>query len=127
MIDTWFAVQAQSRLPSTLDTVANLTGHPLFALATPNKVRALIGAFALSNPVQFHRPDGAGYDFVATKVIEIDRLNPQVAARLAGAFRSYKSLEPRRRALAITALERVAQAPALSRDAGEIVGRMLEG
>ena len=127
VIDTWFAVQAQSRLPSTLDTVANLTGHPLFALATPNKVRALIGAFALSNPVQFHRPDGAGYDFVATKVIEIDRLNPQVAARLAGAFRSYKSLEPRRRALAISALERVAQAPALSRDAGEIVGRMLEG
>ena len=127
VIDTWFAVQAQSRLTSTLDTVAQLTGHPLFTLATPNKVRALIGSFALSNPVQFHRPDGAGYDFVAAKILEIDRLNPQVAARLSGAFRSYKSLEPRRRALAKTALERVAQAPDLSRDAGEIVGRMLEG
>ena len=127
MSDTWFAVQAQSRLPSTLDTVDRLTAHPLFALATPNKVRALIGSFAMSNPVQFHRPDGAGYEFVANKIIEIDRLNPQVAARLSGAFRSYKSLEPRRRALAKTALERIAQAPSLSRDVGEIVGRMLEG
>ena len=80
----------------------------------------------MSNPVQFNRPDGAGYQFVTGKVLELDTVNPQVAARMLGAFRSYKSLEPKRRALARKALESVAAKPGLSRDAGEIVNRMLE-
>ena len=126
VIDTWFAAQAQSALPSTLETVRGLTQHPAFKITTPNKVRALIGAFALSNPLQFNRPDGKGYDFVASKVLEIDRLNPQVAARMLAAFRSYKGLEPGRGALARKALEKVAGTEGISRDAGEIVGRMLE-
>lgn len=126
VIDMWFAAQAQSALPETLDEVERLTHHPLFKLTTPNKVRALIGTFAAGNPVQFNRPDGAGYDFLANKVIELDRLNPQVAARMLGALRSYRALEQDRQSLAKSALTKVAAAPDLSRDSHEIVSRMLE-
>ena len=126
VIDMWFAAQAHSVLPSALDTVKELTGHPLFKLTTPNKVRALIGSFALSNPLQFNRPDGAGYIFVAEKVLEVDKINPQVAARLLGAFRSYRSLEPKRYARAAAALSKVAETAHISRDISEIVNRMVE-
>lgn len=126
VIDMWFAVQAQSPLASTLDTVRQLAQHPLFKLSTPNKVRALFGTFAMSNPLQFNRADGAGYALLTEKVLDVDRLNPQVAARLLGAFRSYRALEPNRMQLASAALSKVAAAPGISRDLGEIVGRMLE-
>ena len=103
-----------------------LCRHPLFKITTPNKVRALIGTFALANPLQFNRADGAGYEFLADKVLEIDPLNPQVAARMLGAFRSYRALEPKRKGLARAALKRVAAASRISRDCQEIVSRMLE-
>src|SRR5262249_28071285 len=125
VIDMWFSAQAQSPRPETLDEVKALCRHPLFKITTPNKVRALIGTFALANPLQFNRADGAGYDFLAEKVLEIDPLNPQVAARMLGAFRSYRALEPKRKALAKAALKRVA-ASRISRDCHEIVSRMLE-
>ncbi len=126
VIDTWFAAQAQSSLPGVLDAVSELCAHPLFKITTPNKVRALIGTFAMSNPLQFNRPDGEGYRFVAGKVLQIDAVNPQVAARLLGSFRSFKSLEPERRAHAEAALRSVSDSPRISRDVGEIVLRMLE-
>ncbi len=126
VIDTWFSAQAQSPRAETLDDVKALCAHPLFKITTPNKVRALIGAFAMGNPLQFNRADGAGYDFLAEKVLAIDALNPQVASRMLGAFRSYRSLEPKRRSRAKAALKRVADATHLSRDCREIVSRMLE-
>jgi aminopeptidase N len=126
VIDMWFSAQAQSPRAETLDEVKSLCAHPLFKITTPNKVRALIGTFAMGNPLQFNRLDGAGYDFLAAKVLEIDALNPQVAARMLGAFRSYRSLETKRKNRAKSALKRVAEAPRLSRDCREIVSRILE-
>jgi aminopeptidase N len=126
VIDMWFAAQAQSPRDATLDEVKALCRHPLFKITTPNKVRALIGTFASANPLQFNRADGAGYDFLADKVLEIDPLNPQVAARMLGAFRSYRSLETKRKSRAKAALRRVASASRISRDCHEIVSRMLE-
>ncbi|MET0638409.1 MAG: aminopeptidase N, partial [Hyphomicrobium sp.] len=126
VIDMWFASQAQSPRAEVLDEVDALCRHPLFKITTPNKVRALIGTFALGNPLQFNRADGAGYEFLADKVLEIDPLNPQVAARMLGAFRSYRALESKRKGLAKAALKRVAGAPRLSRDCLEMVTRMLE-
>ena len=126
VIDMWFAAQAQSPRDATLDEVKALCRHPLFKITTPNKVRALIGTFASANPLQFNRADGAGYDFLADKVLEIDPLNPQVAARMLGAFRSYRSLETKRKSHAKAALRRVASASRISRDCHEIVSRMLE-
>ena len=88
-------------------------------------MRALIGAFAMANQKEFNRADGAGYDFVVDTVLALDPKNPQVAARLLSALKSWRVLEPKRRALAQAALQRVAAAPALSPDVSDIVVRTL--
>jgi len=126
VIDTWFAAHAQSQLATALEDVQRLTSHPLFDRKAPNKVRALIGTFALANPVQFNRPDGAGYRFLAEEALTIEKFNPQIAARLLGALRGWRALEKGRRAKAEKALKRVAKAPGLSRDVYEIAAKMLE-
>jgi aminopeptidase N len=125
IVDKWFTLQAAIAEPATLDRVRALTRHPAFSLANPNRVRALIHAFALSNQKEFNRADGAGYDFIVEMVLTLDPRNPQVAARLLSAFKSWRVLEPARRALAEAALRRVAAAPALSPDVGDIVRRAL--
>jgi len=125
VIDKWFSLQATMPEPATLDRVRALTAHPAFAMSNPNRVRALIGAFAQANQTQFNRPDGQGYEFVADKVLALDGTNPQVAARLASAFCSWRALEEVRRAHAEAALRRIAAAPSLSRDVADIVQRAL--
>lgn len=126
VIDMWFTAQALSPQRTTLANLKALVKHPLFSLTAPNKVRALIGNFAIQNPHQFHRPDGAGYEFVTRNVLEIDRFNPSIAARILGAFRSWQSLEAGRRQAAKKALQAVAKSPSLSRDVYEIVSKMLD-
>src|SRR6185295_5614007 len=88
VIDKWFSLQAAIPEAATLDRVRELTRHPAFSLGNPNRVRSLIGAFAQMNQTQFNRADGAGYAFLASVVLQIDPMNPQVAARIATAFRS---------------------------------------
>jgi aminopeptidase N len=124
-MDKWLSMQAMIPEDGNLDRVRKLMDHPAFSFANPNRVRALIGAFATGNPVAFHNPDGTGYHFLATVVIELDGKNPQVAARLLAAFRSWRMLEPGRRALAKAELERVAERPGLSTDTSDIVTRIL--
>ena len=125
VIDHWFAYQAAASVPGTLAIVKKLVRHPLMSLANPNKARTLIGVFA-GNAVQFNRPDGAGYAFVADRILEIDRFNPQVASRLLTSFRSCKTLEPGRRKLAVDALQRIAKSEPLSRDVYELVTKILD-
>jgi aminopeptidase N len=125
IIDKWLSLQAAIPEEATLDRVRALTKHPAFSIANPNRIRALIGSFAQANHTQFNRTDGAGYDFVAGFVLALDPKNPQVAARLMGAFRSWRALEAVRRARAETVLRRVAAAPSLSRDVHDIVARTL--
>ncbi|HEX8828815.1 MAG TPA: aminopeptidase N C-terminal domain-containing protein, partial [Xanthobacteraceae bacterium] len=125
VIDKWFALQAMIPEPATLDRVRTLTKHPAFSAANPNRIRALIGAFAQGNHTQFNRRDGSGYDFIADFVLELDPKNPQVAARLMGAFRSWRALEAERRRRAEATLRRVAAAQSLSRDVNDIVARTL--
>ncbi|TIO99038.1 MAG: DUF3458 domain-containing protein, partial [Mesorhizobium sp.] len=69
-------------------------------IANPNRVRSLIGTFSSANQTGFHRPDGEGYRLFAETVLEVEKRNPQVAARLATALRSWRSLEPGRQAKA---------------------------
>jgi aminopeptidase N len=125
IIDKWFSLQAAIPEPATLDRVKALTAHPAFSFANPNRVRALVHAFALSNQKEFNRADGAGYDFVVDTVLALDPKNPQVAARLLSSLKSWRVLEPARRALAEKALQRVAAASSLSPDAADIVQRAL--
>ncbi len=124
VIDKWFSLQAMIPRPDTLDQVRALTAHPAFSFVNPNRVRALIGAFA-ANPTQFNRADGAGYDFLAGNVLALDPKNPQLAARLTTAFRTWHTLEQGRRCKAQAALERIKGAPSLSRDLADIVERAL--
>jgi aminopeptidase N len=125
ILDKWFALQASIPETQTLERVRALTIHPAFSLANPNRIRALVGTFAHSNPTQFNRADGKGYEFVAQKVLGLDEQNPQVAARLLSAFKSWRVLESSRRAHAEAALRGIAVAASLSRDVNDILQRTL--
>ncbi len=122
VLDKWFAVQARIPESGTLDRVEALTKHPAFSMTNPNRMRSLIGVFA-ANPSQFNRADGKGYALIADTVLGLDSKNPQVAARLLSAFKSWRTLEPGRRALAEKELNRIAQTPGLSPDVADIVSR----
>ncbi len=125
VLDKWLTLEATVPAAGTLARVRELTGHPAFSVANPNRIRALVGAFAGGNQTQFNRADGAGYEFVADFVIDLDHRNPQTAARLLVSFRSWRALEPHRRALAEKALQRVAAVEKLSPDTRDIVTRTL--
>ncbi|KAB2880466.1 MAG: aminopeptidase N [Pseudorhodoplanes sp.] len=125
VIDKWLALQAAIPEAATLERVSALLSHPSFSIENPNRVRALIGTFAQGNATQFNRADGAGYDFVAEHALRLDRRNPQVAARLLTAFRSWRALEDGRRSRAEAALRRIAAAVGLSADVKDIVERAL--
>jgi aminopeptidase N len=127
VIDKWFSLQAMSSLPDTLAAVIALLDHPAFSLRTPNKVRALVGAFCAGNPLRFHAGDGAGYAFLADRVLQLDPINPQVAARLVGAFGQWRQFDDKRQALMRGALERIAVTDGLSRDVYEIASKSLGG
>jgi aminopeptidase N len=125
VVDKWFSLQAMSPEADTLDRVRTLTGHAAFSMANPNRVRALIGVLAQGNPTQFNRADGAGYEFIADTILALDPKNPQLAARLATAFRTWRTLEQGRRAKAEAALQRIKATAGLSRDLADIVERAL--
>ncbi len=124
VLDKWFAVQARAARPDSVETVQGLLSHPKFSLRNPNRIRALIGSFVHSNPTGFNRADGAGYRLLAAQALEIDRFNPQVAARLLGALESWRILEKGRQTHAKAALEALA-ASSLSTDSYEIVAKTL--
>ncbi len=125
VLDKWFSVQAISFLPGTLDRVKELTNHEAFDVKNPNKVRALIGAFAHWNLPGFNAADGAGYEFIADRVLELNDLNPQVAARLAGAFNRWLKFDGERQERVRAQLERIEGTDGLSRNVFEIVSKAL--
>jgi aminopeptidase N len=125
VMDKWFSIQAAKPAADTVDQLANLMEHPSFSHTNPNKVRAVIGIFALCNPSSFHAADGRGYRFVADQVIVLDKLNPQVAARMAAAFNAWKRYDPQRQTLMSEQLKRILGQPSLSPDVSEIVGNAL--
>jgi aminopeptidase N len=124
VLDKWFAVQSRAVRKDSVETVRSLLSHPKFTLKNPNRVRALIGNFVHGNPTGFNREDGAGYEFLASTALDIDRFNPHMAARLLGAFESWRTLETGRQAQARATLERLAAAE-LSTDSYEIVTKTL--
>ena len=125
VMDKWFSVQATSSLPDTLENVRALTAHPAFDMKNPNKVRALISAFAHGNLLRFNAADGGGYRFVAERVLELDALNPQVAARLVAAFNRWTKFDGKRQVIMRGELERIVGHEGLSRNVYEIVSKAL--
>ena len=125
ILDMWFSLQARVPGPDCVARVKALTGHPKFTLANPNRARSLIAVFANTNLRGFHAMDGSGYALVADIIGQIDERNPQIAARLATAFRTWRSLEAGRRALAEKALRRLTEGKSRSRDLSDILERTL--
>ncbi len=125
VIDKWLQVQSTSRRPATLAEVSALVAHPAFDLRNPNKVYALLRAFG-SNHVRFHAADGSGYRFLAAQTLQLDAINPQVAARLARCFDRWRKFDKQRQSHARAALESLRQHQGLSRDVFEIVSRSLD-
>ena len=125
VLDKWFSLQAMSHLPGTLASVEKLMEHPAFDIKNPNKVRSLIGAFCHGNQVRFHDASGAGYAFLADRVVEIDAINPQVAARLMGSFSRWRKFDADRQQRMQSALERILGTARLSKDVYEIASKTL--
>jgi aminopeptidase N len=126
VMDKWFAVQATRADEAAVDDVRRLMEHAAFRLDNPNKIRSLIGAFAMNNPVAFHRADGAGYKLVGEVLDKLDDLNPQVGARLATCFNRWRAYDTKRSAMMKEQLQKLAAKKGLSPDIEEIVTAALK-
>ena len=125
VLDKWMGLQAGSPLPETVTAVRELMKHPAFDIKNPNRVRALIGAFA-ANHLRFHGADGAGYRLVGEVIRTLDPMNPQVAARMAGAFESWRRYDQARQGMMRAELKAINSLSAISPNLFEVTGKMLE-
>jgi aminopeptidase N len=125
LVDKWFAMQGMRAVPHAARHVEALTNHADFRFTTPNRVYALVGSFSGGNLAGFHAADGEGYRFLADTVIRLDAINPQVAARMATAFRTWRLYDAPRRGHATAQLRRIIESKPLSRDVFEIISRTL--
>ncbi|HEY1837220.1 MAG TPA: aminopeptidase N [Rhizomicrobium sp.] len=124
VLDKWLSLQAASPLAGTVDRVHALMKHAAFDLKNPNRVRSLVGAFA-GNQLRFHAVDGRGYALVGDTLRALDAINPQVAARMAGAFENWRRYDAKRQALMRAELEKTAQMKGLSANLFEVATKML--
>lgn len=120
VIDQWFSLQVSSPEIDAIQRAEILLADPGFELTNPNRVRALIGGLC-GNTAEFHRPDGAGYEFLATQLLALDAVNPQIAARLAGAFSRWRRVAPALQAHAARAMDRILAGAPLSPNLYEVI------
>jgi len=125
VINKWFAMQAGADSPDALAVVKALMEHESFEFNNPNTVRSVVNTFAGANQQHFHAADGSGYDFICEQTLKLDKLNPQVAARLAGSFGQWRRYEPARGELMRQALERIKSTDGVSKDTFEIASKSL--
>lgn len=125
VIDKWFSFQARAVRESVLDDIRKLERHPDFTLKNPNRARSLYGAFAMGNPLYFHRRDGGGYDLLAEAVKNLDPINPHVSSRLLTSIRDWRRFTPDRQARMKAVLEHLITTPGLSPNAYEIATKTL--
>jgi aminopeptidase N len=121
VIDQWFAVQATSQRDDSLVKVRKLLEHDDFEIRNPNKVRSLIGSFCSQNHQYFHHESGEGYKFLADQILVLDKINPQIAARLLTPLTRWKKFDSARQAQMQLQLQRIKIHPALSKDVFEVV------
>ena len=126
VIDKWFSVQGMRQRAGGIDAIKALTEHPAYNRQNPNRVRSLIGGFAGGNLGLFHQADGAGYQFFADEVQDMDGRNPSVAARLLGVFEVGAKLDRSRHALIKTELKRIIKDKP-SKNVLEIAQKLLVG
>ncbi|XP_048615518.1 puromycin-sensitive aminopeptidase-like [Brassica napus] len=124
VVNKWFLLQSSSDIPGNVENVKKLLDHPAFDLRNPNKVYSLIGGFC-GSPVNFHAKDGSGYKFLGDIVVQLDKINPQVASRMLSAFSRWKRYDETRQALAKAQLEMIMSANGLSENVFEIASKSL--
>ena len=127
VIDKWFSLQAMAGRDAIFDDLKNLRQHSDFNIKNPNRVRSLYAAFAMNNPASFHDVSGKGYEFLADAIIELNEINPQIAARLVTPLREWRRYTQDRQALMKSALERISKTPNISDNVFEIVSKSLKG
>lgn len=127
VIDKWFAVQAQSKGPNTLERVTSLLDHPAFTLKNPNRLRSLISTFSMVNQVHFHEKNGRGYDLLAQIIASVDQTNPQTAAKMVAPLGRWSRLDADRKAKMISSLKALEGLKNLSKDVRELVEKSLVG
>ena len=126
VMDKWFALQVSYAAPDvTADVTRRLTEDPDFDWKNPNRFRAVIASLA-GNHAGFHHASGASYRLLADWLIRLDPVNPQTAARMSTAFETWPRYDADRQALIRAELARIQATPGLSRNLGEMVGRMLQ-
>lgn len=125
VMDKWFALQATARRDDAVFRLQALSRHPAFNIKNPNKVYSLFAAFGSQNFSQFHRLDGEGYAFIRDAVVTLDKINPQVAARVVKPLIKYRHFDETRAALMKDALAVIAKIPDISRDVFEIVSKSI--
>jgi aminopeptidase N len=124
VLDKWMSLQAGSPLPTTSNAVRMLMKHSAFDLRNPNRVRSLIGAFA-ANHLRFHAADGTGYALLGETIRALDKINPQVAARMAGCFEAWRRYDTARQALMRAQLSMMTKIEGLSPNLFEVATKML--
>ncbi len=127
VVDKYFSLQASAAQDDIIQNLKKLREHTDFNIKNPNRVRSLYAAFAMNNPVGFHAVDGSGYDFLTDGIIELNSINPQIAARLLTPLRDWKRYTPDRQVKMKAALERILSQPKLSPDVFEIASKSLKG
>jgi aminopeptidase N len=125
VIDKWFSVQATASGENAFQRVQKLLSHEAFDMTVPNRVRSLIGAFSQSNAVEFHHASGQGYKFLADMVIQLNALNPQIAARLLLPLIQWKNYDVNRQQMMKAQLQRVSETDNLANDVFEITEKGL--
>ena len=127
VVDKWFSLQAMANRKGIFDDFSTLRNHAEFNIKNPNRVRSLYSAFAVNNPVKFHDPSGKGYALLRNAIIELNMMNPQIAARLVTPLKEWKRYTPELQALMQAALQTIMDEPKLSNDVFEMVNKSLKG
>lgn len=125
VLNKWFTLQASQDRPDMQTFIRNLVSHEAYDIKNPNKVRSVIRGFTSLNPKAYHDRSGAGYEFVASHILEIDKINPQNAARLANIFSNWKKFDPLRAELLKAQMDRIVETPSLSKDVYEVISKSL--
>ncbi|MEY3182484.1 MAG: aminopeptidase [Pseudomonadota bacterium] len=122
-MNKWFAVQAGSMRPDTLESIEKLSAHPQFSWTNPNNVYALLSTFVMQNPFRFHASNGKGYAFIESAILRLDKENPQVAARLMQGWMDWNKFDLDRQRLMREGLDRLLAQPELSKDVFELADK----